>query len=698
MTARSLTAIHTASPPPRTRHLLLAALTALTLGCAAPLAGPAPALAAACPNESLRAESRSTLLAQCRAYELVSPVYTADRGLPEQGHGFLGAAPDAEVAAFRSLGAFANAQGNTEFGSWYIAQRRSEGWETQWVGLPHSLHGAPHGMTLSADLTKMLQGVGLDVGEPVGSEQESDLFLGENLLAAPKFSVQDVAAFKELPGNPHNMDYRGEQVYSSPDFSTVVVEGFAAEAEVPGVLWELSGVGGAAPVARLLGVDRKGNMITAHVGSDVGESGSLFHAVSNDGAVIFYTSGVSYVSVNASTTLELGGVFQGASEDGSKVFLRGAGGRLYMDVIDSKPGEETVTETVPIAPAGQSNTYLRSSDDGSHVYFNSTAVLAGNENGNTPEEKAAPGKPNLYVYDTVTKETSFIAQVLLEDNGGTVEAQVNGCPSAELGESEEPGCEGGRFFVFSSTARLTAEETGGGQNVYEYDAAGGGHLVRVSIGEAGYDQYADGSAFHASIAADRLSAVTSEAQTEVSGDNTRAVSDDGSTVVFTSTQPLSPRALNHQPDIYEYHEGQVSMISTGHSPTRDEQPTITPSGENIFFTTTEGIVPQDSDGLRSLYDARIDGGFPAPIVPPGGCNGDACQGPPSVPDLLGAPASATFSGLGNPAPPAPAPAVKPKPKPKPVKCKKGYVKKKNKCVRAKARKAKRASRDRGVRS
>jgi hypothetical protein len=53
---------------------------------------------------------------------------------------------------------------------------------------------------------------------------------------------------------------------------------------------------------------------------------------------------------------------------------------------------------------------------------------------------------------------------------------------------------------------------------------------------------------------------------------------------------------------------------------------------------------------------------------------------------LGAPASATFSGLGNPAPAVPAPATKSKPKA--TKCKKGFVKKKNKCVKkAKAKKA-----------
>jgi hypothetical protein len=147
-------------------------------------------------------------------------------------------------------------------------------------------------------------------------------------------------------------------------------------------------------------------------------------------------------------------------------------------------------------------------------------------------------------------------------------------------------------------------------------------------------------------------------------------------------------------DVYESHDGQVSLLSTGHSLTSDEQPTITPSGRDVFFTSTENILPQDSDGLKSLYDARVGGGFPAALVPAGGCTGDSCQGPPSVPNLLGAPASATFSGLGNPAPAASTPAVKPKAKPKPKKCKKGYVRKKGRCV--KKPKAKKAGNDRRI--
>ena len=674
MNARRLTV--TASDSSPRGRVLLGALTALALACATALAGPAPALAAGCPNEAQRAKARSLRLPQCRAYEMVSPVETQDSGVL-----FLdGAAPGGEAAEFGSVGGFAGIQSNYGF-NFYIARRGGEGWETSAVGMPGTLQGERVGEITSFDLTKQLARFQFKVGEYAGL---TGLFFTGDLAAAPALSWVDMPQYLDIL--PH-VEGSGGILYpedASPDFSHLTISG-PVLGNGQRELYEFSGVGTATEAARLLNIGPKGETIpNAEPGRGQSFGGSIFHAISNDGAEIFFTGGgVSYVRVNGETThpttLELGGLFQGASEDGSKVFLQGAGGELYMDLIDREPGHEAVSETVPIAPAGQSNTYLRSGDDGSRVYFHSTGVLAQNKNEN--KEEAKEGESNLYVYDTLTKEPVFIAQAEPGE-----EAQVNGCPSAELKEVVEAGCEGGRFFVFTSTAHITPGDTAGGRQVFEYDAKTG-RLVRVSTGEGGYADNGNGNALGASIAQFSYGAGSVESQLELFEDRSRAVSDDGSTVVFSSSGALSPRAVNDlqaqqgPEDVYESHDGQVSLISTGHSLTSDIQPTITPSGRDIFFTSTEGILPQDSDGLSSLYDARIGGGFPAAAVPAGGCNGDACQGPPSVPDLLGAGASATFSGLGNPAPVAPTPAVKPKAKPKPKKCKKAYVRKKGKCVK-----------------
>jgi len=702
MRAHSLTV--TASDSSPRGRVLLAALAALALACATGLVGPAAALAAGCPNEALRAEARSLQLAQCRAYEMVSPVETADSGVLD----FFGAAPDGEAADFLTTGGFAGPRSNYAFNN-YIARRGGGGWETSSVSIPDALGGWSFEVTTSFDLTKELVRVLYLTGEKAGSH---GLLLSENLTAAPAVSFGELAEYENIPhlltGNEGLNDAEDE----SPNLAHIVVPSNIGETEYELKLYELSGAGTPAETLQLVSIDTEGKPINAAVGSGSTSRGSIFHAISNDGAEIFfspsawYVTGPSYVRVNGETTspttLELGGgLFQGASENGSKVFLKGGAGELYMDEIGREPGHVEVTKTVPISGASI-GLYVRSSDDGSHVYFVSNGVLAANENEN--KETASASAWNLYVYDTLTEKTAFIAQAIpgdelsnIEEADKHVEAQVNGCPSKELKEAEEPGCEDGRFFVFTSTAHITPGDTAGAQQVFEYDAKTG-RLARVSTGEGGYA--GNGNAPAASIAAPEFGASGFEKQQELFEDGTRAVSDDGSTVVFSSSGALSPRAVNDlKPqqgpvDVYESHDGQVSLLSTGHSLTSDEQPTITPSGRDVFFTSTENILPQDSDGLKSLYDARVGGGFPAALVPAGGCTGDSCQGPPSVPNLLGAPASATFSGLGNPAPAASTPAVKPKAKPKPKKCKKGYVRKKGRCV--KKPKAKKAGNDRRI--
>jgi hypothetical protein len=647
-------------------------LAGLALVCVAWLAGATEALAA-CPGESLRAEARSTLLAQCRAYELVSPVDTQDSGVQF----FVGAAPDGEAAQFISTGGFAGVRSNYYVND-YVARRVEKvGWQTSAVSIPAALGGQTSGVDASYDLTKQLVRFFDLTGE---APDTCGMLLSGDLLAAPALSYAELADYPSR-GEKLSAESCAPAEDESPDFAEVVFR-------TGGGLYGVSGVGGPAEALLPVSVDPAGATVVAVVGRGERSGGSLFHAISNDGAEIFFTqgeagNGESYVRVNGSKTLPLGGSFQGASEDGSKVFVNGAGGGLYMDIIDSEPGHVTVTKKVALTP-GAPGTYLRSSDDGSHVYFNSQGVFAKNVNEN--KEKAQAEQENLYVYGPDPEHpggyrTVFIAQALPgSDSRGDIEAQVNGCPSAELGEAVEPGCEGGRFFVFATTAKITPDDTGSAQQVFEYDAKTG-RLARVSLGEDGYDENGNGGAGGATIAAPEFDAVNGYTQTDLFEENTRAVSDDGSTVVFSTARALSPRAVNDQQpgpgplDVYEYHDGQVSLISTGHSPTSDGQPTITPSGRDVFFTSTENILPRKSDGLKGIWDARIEGGFPAAPVPEGGCNSDACQGPPSVPDLLAANGSATFFGLGNSAPVVSTPVVKP--------CKKGYVKKHARCVKRK---------------
>ena len=138
------------------------------------------------------------------------------------------------------------------------------------------------------------------------------------------------------------------------------------------------------------------------------------------------------------------------------------------------------------------------------------------------------------------------------------------------------------------------------------------------------------------------------------------VSDDGSTVLFLTARPLQTGDSNGLPDVYEWHQGEVSLISGGQSTQTAPLGSfaLTPSGSDVFFESDQPLVAQDTDGLLDVYDARIDGGLPAPSTPPAPCAGDACQGYAAGAPAPPVAASVTFSGPGDAVPGAP--VAKPK--------------------------------------
>jgi hypothetical protein len=112
-------------------------------------------------------------------------------------------------------------------------------------------------------------------------------------------------------------------------------------------------------------------------------------------------------------------------------------------------------------------------------------------------------------------------------------------------------------------------------------------------------------------------------------------------VLFTTPSPLQSSDANGTDDVYEWHQGEVSQVSAGQPPDSGLDPEIDPSGQDIVFLSAQGLVPQDTDGLTDVYDARIGGGFPSPAADIAPCSGDTCQGQPS-----GAPAPLTAASVG----------------------------------------------------
>lgn len=125
-------------------------------------------------------------------------------------------------------------------------------------------------------------------------------------------------------------------------------------------------------------------------------------------------------------------------------------------------------------------------------------------------------------------------------------------------------------------------------------------------------------------------------------------SSDGKKIFFTSRDELVPQDTNGTVrDVYEWNDGTVSLISSGTSSADNLLVGTTPSGNDVFFITSQRLVGWDTDGARDIYDARVGGGFPEPPSLGDICEGEACRSAvTSAPANTGA-GTAVFQGPGN---------------------------------------------------
>jgi hypothetical protein len=421
---------------------------------------------------------------------------------------------------------------------------------------------------------------------------------------------------------------------------------------------------------------------------------------------------------NAADELE-DAAFEGASADGSRVFFtdtqqltnnanQGTGSAITQECTNIVTGNgcnlyewecehcEELTETQeseqhsrhlvdvseaegggPVVNGARVQGVLAVSSDGSHVYFVAKGILTGGEE-NEAGGKAEEGADNLYVYSGGHRR--FIARMSPVSAGPfSDEYEWSHFALVTANVSSD-----GVFFVFTSHRALTpgvsCEETlttPCPSQVYEYDALTG-ELRRVSVGDDGFNDDGNGGTGNARI----VPAVPGGLPTGVPVRTDPSMSDDGEFVFFQSPIALTQGALNDVPilheslsrdegfaqNVYEYHDGHVFLISSpdtaptggGFNTTQDpvELLGVGVSGGDVFFSTFDQLVPEDTDTQRDYYDARVcSEGEPctAPVSPEPApsCEGEACQGNPSPAPIFAAPSSATLTGSSNLAPPPP---------------------------------------------
>jgi hypothetical protein len=244
------------------------------------------------------------------------------------------------------------------------------------------------------------------------------------------------------------------------------------------------------------------------------------------------------------------------------------------------------------------------SEDLSHVFFTSFSQLV--------PGKGSAGVANLYVWHD--GEIDYIA------------------PAVNFNERQGSGMTpDGRVLIFvSNQPGVTTDATGGHTEIYRWAEA-------------------DGSIECVTCPTDH--AATSESIFDIGGEH--ALTKDGDSVVFETTEAIDPLDVNNGNDIYEWRNGRIKMVTDGVSLYPNGAGVLVLSGidgagQNILFTAGLGLTGYERDNSPQLYAAHIGGGFPRPATPPAPCVEDACQGPLAAPPELPAAGGDNFDGPRNP--------------------------------------------------
>jgi hypothetical protein len=401
------------------------------------------------------------------------------------------------------------------------------------------------------------------------------------------------------------------------------------------------------------------------------------------------------------------GVLQGLAVDGSHLYWSSVpgptpnnpGSDLYAWDSSSHQLTDLAPDTAD-ANGAEVQGVIGASDDGSYVYFVANADLDGPGGpasaGNCvhrpdQDDFTYEGDCNLYLWHA-GEPVRFIAEM----NAGSSIDPANWARSPRLGGGGSRSRTGlvsadGHSVIFSSVQKLTSYDNGAADITEGAPQKCGEGSVGQPCAEFYRYNVEDGLRC---VSCNPNGAAPSGAPTVISilqpqlGPRAggtplgRFFSADGERVFFETPDKLVAADTNGDQgcpihvagvarsfsclDVYEWeapgsgsctgaspaYSGQdggcLYLISTGTSSEASYFAGASASGEDAFFFTRDALVPQDTDQLVDIYDARVDGGLAAQhkVTLPG-CVGEACRGAgASSPSPQGA-GSAVFSGPGN---------------------------------------------------
>lgn len=600
-----------------------------------------------CANAQYRTGSEMQLT-DCRAYELVTPL-GAQADLRAAGGP---ATPDGNTVCFNAEDVLVDASPNgiKTADDGYCATRGADGWKTEWATGP-----APERKIYA-------RGANVYFVSPDGQRV---VFTSDAPILSPDF-LPPTGSAAGWNLRSYLWD-RNETRELTPPQPPLVIPGFgeffvrdaeekrilAVDAEVTRGLFQSS--------LKLLPED-------TNFAKDVYEwnpDGLRVVSANSDGEAVGGTVGRDY-------ELEQSTAAPGSmSADGSRIFFEHSGVPLDDDAEASEAPEAVKSvylregdELTLVSPRRGSGPdadvrFMGASSDGEIAYLQTTQQL-------TPEPKESGAA--IYSYALATDQLELIADrpggvYLLgnSDDGSTVvfrgetgkgafvlrdgEVTLLGRLNAtDLNLPQRLGSRrgdqrslritaDGSVVVFAAAGEF-AGSTDGLVQVYRWSEQDG--LRNISdAGPTGPSGNASIGAYPSIMPGDPREAFlhnhTNKAQ------DGRVISDDGSRVFFETPDALVDRDVNGVTDVYEWHNGEVNLVSPG-TGGRSLYHESSADGKTVFFTSFNRVDPAvDTNDNRDLYVAQPGGGFPPPAAAPD-CQGDGCQ-PDRPPPAASVPAS-----------------------------------------------------------
>ena len=647
-----------------------------------------------------------------RSFEMVSPPDKNATNIDAGTHAKVTIAPDGETISFCSGASFGETPVNmsSPFCGDYVDRRTADGWRT--VGIrPYfcpANDNAP-AAELNAQ-TKLRMSPALDQAAFQLPEAESCLgslvpgapmpetnLYREDLLSSPFSYDLLTPAFNFAPKYAENQlgnsfeggsDDWSHLVYTSTGKQTIDA---ATPASGVNQLYDWHG-----GTIALVSKNTAGNAFTTPsvlaqndgIGSISASGSRIFFqnpapnrtcAAANCELYLREASATTWVSqqecTSACSNTQASDVFEWGSDDGSKAFFMSSakltddaqgnantcnseasgssGCNLYLYIQGPNPGSEKNLTLVSKdnEPADGSSPdvtgVLGASGNGDTVYFVAKGQLAPGAPLNSFYKiyrwRWSGGSPAIDYLATLTgiQESSPFdpnAKNWLYGNADPHESS-HGAPAIRQVTSD-----GSRLLLRTTATLLPAIDTDTDLDIYLWSEAG---WKCISCQQPGVASNGESNV-------EPMKVGTQGSQLATQSREMRTVmTDDARKVFFTSRDPLVSQDTNGIGDVYEWHDGRLSLISSGVGTGPSTLIEISESGDDVFFSSTQRLVGWDNDTSTDYYDARVGGGFPEPPATGAPCEGESCRGPSSTPLVNTGAGTAAFQGPGNPAPAKP---------------------------------------------